>query len=219
MVEGVKRISTGIRGLDKLTKGFVQGDVYFITGGTGSGKTIFCCQFIHEGLKNNEKCIFFSLEERPDSIMNDADSFEWDFRKSEKSGRLLIEYRDPFETINIASAVKNRIENFNATRVVIDSTSLFGIVFKDENEMRRQLYELIKLLKETNCVTLLTGEIPSGSDKLSRFGVEEFVADGVIVLHHSIKGRSLFIKKMRKTKHDDKMHAMRITSSGIEVAD
>ncbi|MFH0949382.1 MAG: ATPase domain-containing protein, partial [Candidatus Aenigmatarchaeota archaeon] len=69
----VERVSSGIPGLDKMMEGgFVPNDVYLLTGGTGTGKTLFCCQFLWEGLQAGEKCIFFSLEELPDDILSDA---------------------------------------------------------------------------------------------------------------------------------------------------
>ncbi len=223
-VASVERVSSGIPGLDGLIGGgFIPNDVYLITGGTGCGKTLFCCQFIWEGLQKGENGIYFSLEEMPKDVLHDAEVFGWDFQKYIDQKKFLIEYQDPFEMADITTLVKEKINKFKAKRVVIDSTSIFGMVLKDVEELRKRLYELIKALKQTDTVVLLTGEVPSGSDSLSRFGVEEFVVDGIIVLHHMEFGsgesspRSLIIKKMRRTKHGEDVYPLKFTSKGLEV--
>jgi KaiC/GvpD/RAD55 family RecA-like ATPase len=217
-----ERVSTGIQGLDKLMQGgFISNDVYLITGGTGTGKTLFCCQFLWDGLLKGEKGIFFSLEELPQDVLHDAENFGWDFQKYIDKDMFLIEYQDPFEMVDITSLVKERIEKFGAKRVVIDSTSIFGMVFKDEHELRKRLYELIKTLKKTNTVIVMTAEILEDSKGLSRFGVEEFVADGVIVLYYTgiggEEGSSLEIRKMRRTNHARGYFSLGFTKTGLAV--
>lgn len=217
-----ERASTGIAGLDKLMQGgFLMNDVYLVTGGTGTGKTLFCCQFLWEGLQKGEKCVFFSLEEMPDDVLHDAENFNWDFQKYIDDKQFLIEYHDPFEMVDITTLVKEKIEKFGAKRVVIDSTSIFGMVFEDEHELRKRLYELIKTLKKTNTVVLMTAEVLEDTKSLSRFGVEEFVVDGVIVLNYlgigEVASRSLMIRKMRRTEHGTDVYPFSITKKGIII--
>lgn len=217
-----ERLSSGISGLDKLIGGgFIQNDVYLITGGTGTGKTLFCCQFLWEGLQKGEKGIFFSLEELPDDVLHDADVFGWDFKKYIDQKKFLIEYYDPFEMVDITSEVREKIKKLGAKRVVIDSTSIFGMVFEKEQELRKRLYELIKSLKGTDCVVLMTAEILEDSKGLSRYGVEEFVVDGVIVFNYfgigEVDSRNLVIRKMRRTNHKSGTFILEIGKNGLSV--
>ncbi|MFC2143226.1 RAD55 family ATPase [Candidatus Aenigmatarchaeota archaeon] len=219
-----ERIASGIPGLDSLIGGgFVKNDVYLITGGTGTGKTMFCSQFLWEGLQKGENGIFFSLEQLPEDILDNAEVFGWDFRKYIKQGSFKIDYQDPFEMVDIISATKAKAKEINAKRVVIDSTSLFGMVFKSEHELRKKLYEVIKHFKSMNAVVLITSEILEDFKSLSRFGVEEFVVDGVILLHYldfgagASSNRSLIVRKMRKTKHGTDIYPLDITNDGLKV--
>jgi len=216
------RISTGIPGLDKLMQGgYIKNDVYLVTGGTGTGKTIFCSQFLWDGLQKGEKGIFFSLEELPQDVVHDAENFGWDFQKYIDKKMFLIEYQDPFEMADITTLVKEKIDKFGAKRVVVDSTSIFGMVFKDEHELRRRLYELIKTLKKTDTAVLMTAEITEDSKALSRFGVEEFVVDGVIVLRYvslgNVSNRTIEIRKMRRTSHNSGVHEIEFNRNGISI--
>jgi KaiC/GvpD/RAD55 family RecA-like ATPase len=219
-----ERVSTGITGLDKLMQGgYIPNDVYLVTGGTGTGKTIFCSQFLWDGLKKGENCIFFSLEEKPYDVLYDAIDLGMDFKPYIEKKKFLIEYQDPFEMADITTLVKEKIKKMNAKRVVIDSTSIFGMVFQNEHELRNRLYELIKALKEVDIdiVALLTAEIPEDSKALSRFGVEEFVVDGVILLNYMGIGgeidRSIIIRKMRRTNHYKDVVPFEISKTGIVV--
>lgn len=221
-LDGKNRIPSGIPGLDRLIGGgFIQHDVYLLTGPTGSGKTLLGCQFLWEGLQRGENCLYFSLEEAPEDILDDAIVFGWDFRKYEKAGKFYIEYQDPFEMIDVISNIKEKIKKHKSKRLVIDSTSLFGMIFKEEYELRKKLYELIKMLKSLDCVVLLTAEILENSKGLSRYGVEEFVVDGVITLHYwgvgQVAARTLEIRKMRKTDHGKDVYPLVIDKKGIRV--
>lgn len=224
IAKGGERISSGIPGLDPLLGGgFIPNDIYLITGGTGTGKTLFCCQFLLEGLQKGENGIFFSLEELPDDVLNDAAVFGWDFKKYVDEKKFLIQYYDPFEMVDITSEVKELIRKFNATRIVIDSTSIFGMVFEKEHELRKRLYELIKALKSigSQAVVLMTAEIAEDSKALSRYGVEEFVVDGVIILNYlgigDVSSRSLLIRKMRRTSHGTDAYLLTIGNNGLSV--
>ncbi len=219
----MERIETGIPGLDKLIEGgLIRGSTTLVTGGAGTGKTIFCSQFIRQGLQKGETCLYLTLEEPPEDIKADVKTFGWDFEEFVKKKNLYIEYKDPFQMTDIVAPLIERIKEHKIQRVVIDSTSLFGMYFKDAFEIRKQLYKLIMALKSTDATSVLTAEIPDDTGhRLSRFGVEEFVVDGVIALHGMKIGegnfRSLQVVKMRRTKHAEDVFPFEFTSKGIVV--
>jgi KaiC/GvpD/RAD55 family RecA-like ATPase len=219
----VVRVKTGITGLDSLMQGgLVQGSVYLVTGGTGCGKTIFGCQYLWYGLQKGETCVYVTLEEDPVDIREDVRSFGWDFEKFEKKKLCKIVYIDPVSTNNINTTILNEIEKVKARRLVIDSTALMGMMLEKESVIRRRIFGIINALKtHDGCTSIIITEIPEGTKKLSRFGVEEFVVDGVIVLNYLGIGeeynRSLIIRKMRKTDHGKDVYPFEIGSRGIVV--
>ncbi|MBU5558003.1 MAG: KaiC domain-containing protein, partial [Candidatus Aenigmarchaeota archaeon] len=166
-----ERVTTGIIGLDKLIGGgLIKGSTTLVSGSAGTGKTIFCAQFIWEGLQKGENCMFITLEEKPEEIKNDVVAFGWDFEPFEKRGKLFLEYRDPFEVTDIVAPLIDKIKANKIQRVAIDSTSTLGLYFNNPFEVRKQLFKLLMALKSTGTTAVLTAEVADGN-KLSRFGV------------------------------------------------
>lgn len=219
----VVRIKTGIPGLDRLMQGgLVHGSIYLLTGGTGTGKTIFGCQFLWHGLQKGETCVYITLEEDPVDIREDVRSFGWDFEKFEKKGLCKIIYIDPVSTGNINTEIMTHIKKLNAKRLVIDSTAVMGMAMEKESLVRRRVFSIVNALKtHDGCTSLIISEVPEGSKKLSRFGVEEFVVDGVIVINYLGIGeecnRSIMVRKMRRTNHGKDVYPFEITDKGIVV--
>ncbi len=218
----VSRVSTGIPRLDSLIDGgLLQNSVTMVTGGTGTGKTIFCLQFLWEGLQKGEPCVYLSLEEDAEEIKADARQFGWDLDPYEKKGLFRIMFHDPFET-DVSSVLVNQIEYIKAKRLVVDSISMLGLYMKDQATVRKQLGKLIKAVKNAGCTSLVTSEIMEDSKALSRFGVEEFVVDGVLILNYLGIGeetnRSLQIRKMRRTSHGKDIYPFKIADKGIQLA-
>lgn len=219
----IERITIGVKGLDKIMEGgLIKGSTTLLTGSTGTGKTIFCAQYMMEGLKKGEKCLFITMEETAEDIINDMKTFKWDMQKYITSGQLMVEYLDPFQLSEVGQRLSERIRRNKIQRVAIDSTSLFGLYFKDPFEVRKSLFGLLTKLKETGATTILTSEMPEGDNSLSRFGVEEYVTDGVIVLRSmrltgSEYNRSVHVRKMRRTNHSSDVHPFKITGDGITV--
>ena len=84
------------------------------------------------------------------------------------------------------------------------------------------IFNVSLLLRKLGCTAILTSEIPPNQNSLSRFGVEEFVTDGIVVFYYSRAdaqfSRSTTIWKMRGTDHSHKMHPYNIVSKkGIVV--
>jgi len=223
MISTIKRIKTGIPGLDGLMEGgFVLGSSYLITGGTGCGKTIFACQYLWQGLQQGDPGVYISMEEDPQDIKDDAMLFGWDFEAYEKKGLCKIIYHDPAQVNNLGSVMMNEIAALKAKRLVIDSTAVMGLSLDTHAQVRRRVYGIINALKSHDgCTAVIITEIPEDSKALSRFGVEEFVVDGVLVMNYLGIGeaynRSLTIRKMRRTNHGKDVYPFEITSKGIVV--
>ncbi|RME53199.1 hypothetical protein D6783_02650 [Candidatus Woesearchaeota archaeon] len=224
-----KKIPTGIPGFDKLIGGgFTPESVNLLSAGPGCGKTIFCLQFLWNGLtKYNEPGLFISFEENLVDLKRDALMFGWDFEKYIEQGMCNFIYYHPYEVRDIHNELERQIRSVNAKRVVIDSTSVYGMTMETEFEVRKGLFDLSRVLKEMHCVSLLTSEIVERGDnsgyRYSRFGVEDFLADSIILIQFESLGgefsRSLIVRKMRRTKNDEDVHPMEISEHGIVVHD
>ena len=220
-VSNFERIPSGIPGLDRLMEGgFLKGSSVLISGGAGTGKTIFCLQYIWEGLERGETCMFITLEEKTGDLIDDVARFGWDLRKYIQSKKLFLEYQDPFQLTDITAPIIEKIKEHKVSRVAVDSTGVFGMYYKDPFEVRKQLFKLISGLKESGVTSLLTTELPEDSKTLARFGVEEFIVDGVIKLEFLGLGKSSFnlqVRKMRRTNHKKDIYPFDITKNGLIV--
>lgn len=224
----VERISTGIPGLDKLVQGGVpKNSVFAVTGATGCGKTILACQYVWQGIKNGERTKYISLEQRPEEIISDAKLFGWDFSKAEKQGKLKVLYIPPFGERNFIDRVMNQLLEEKVERLVIDPVSTLLEHYEDDHyNMRNFYYQLVNKIKELKTTALFTTEIPESKSKnsLSRFDIEEFVVDGVVILYYtgleSGAFRSLEVRKMRQTNHTPGSFPFKIVGNkGITVLD
>ncbi|MBT4870802.1 MAG: AAA family ATPase [Candidatus Diapherotrites archaeon] len=235
----MNRITTGITGFDDLIEGgFPEGRSFLVSGGTGTGKTIFAVQFLMEGAAQGEPGVYLTLDERPDLIREDMLRFGWNMRQLEDSEQLKIidgtiakigipsdeEFSLPatgFDLDKLLLELMRTIKKIKARRVVIDSIPALGMNFENEHDVRKAILKIIYLLSRAGVTTLLTTEVNEGSKQFGKYGVEEFVSDGVIVLHYMGIGtqsnRTLHIRKMRATKHSEDLHPLEITESGLKI--
>jgi len=218
----LERIPSGIPGLDKLIEGgFWKGSTNLISGGAGVGKSIFCIQFLIEGLKRGEICMFITLEQKPEDIIGDVARFGWDLEKYIKDKKLFLVYQDPFQLMDVTAPILDEIKEHRVSRVAVDSTGVFGMYYKDPFEIRKQLFKLLAGLKSIGVTSVLTSELTEDSKILSRFGVEEFIVDGLFTIRYNEYASgatpplSLNVRKMRRTAHSRMSIPMEITSKGI----
>ncbi len=222
----VDRVSTGIQGLDDLIDGgLVKGSVTLVAGSAGTGKTLLSSQYLWDGLQNGENCLFVTLEEEPDEILLDAKEFDWDFEEYEDKDQFRIIYLNPFKNSGgFADRIRSEIEHIDADRVVIDSTTVMGMYDENPGRIRERLYTIIRMLRRNNVTAIITSEIPEDEeDKMSRYGVEEFVADGVIKLNFISIGRDSFgqieVRKMRRTNITNGRHELNIDENGLSIGE
>jgi circadian clock protein KaiC len=223
----VERTKTGIPGLDELLHGGIpKGSNVLVAGGAGTGKTILTTQFLYNGATQyGEAGLFVTLEGNVRDIAWNMESFQWDIKSLQDQGMLTI-YR-----LNLGLADKTTIQDkieeqlmeiekevkeINAKRLVVDSTTVFG-AYLDPSILRTTLFQFTDRLKNMGCTTLLTSETQPTKTVFSAYGVEEFVADGIIALYFTPPNRSLFIRKMRGTAHDKDPHPLEFTANGVAV--
>lgn len=223
MVETFKRLKTGIKGLDELMEGgFPTGSTILVSGGTGSAKTTLCMQYLYYGAKNDEPSVYISLEETPERMMlNFKKTFNWDLNELIKKKKLFMTRAELYDFEKLKILIEDVVERFKATRLVIDPTTVLGLFFEKDLQIRRSMLELDRMLKKLGCTTLMTSEVPEGQTGISTFGIEEFASDGIIILYYTREGnvftRALTVRKMRATKHDSGIHPIEITKQGIVV--
>ncbi len=212
----LERISTGIPKLDEMIGGgFIKGRTYLVAGETGVGKTILSLQYILHGLRNGERCVYVSIDERIENVLSGVTSLGWDLYDYVDEGSLIpLEMR--LKTADLkhgkeAKAFINTISRYTKgepiTRLVLDPISALAQGVGDLLWVREYVREIVTYLEENlGCTTLVTCDIPTGSKSLSRYGVEEFLASGIIVLGMRRVGgkyvRTIYVRKMRWSQID-----------------
>ena len=243
----MERVPTGIDGLDQLTEGgFPKGRTVLISGGCGTGKSIFGMQFIYQGaFKYNEPGLYVTVDERPELIRQDMLRFGWDIKAMEDQGKIILLDLTGSKT-GVASQEKYSMSSgvldvdmitlkimqtaaeIGAKRLVIDSIPAMGFHMNSEAEIRSMILKLAYLTRKSDLTAIMISEvaeqsITSGNAMtFSKYGVEEYVTDSVILLHYLGMGggdtnRTLYIRKMRGTKHVEDIIPLAITSQGIKL--
>jgi KaiC/GvpD/RAD55 family RecA-like ATPase len=222
----MEKIKTGVFGLDDVLDGGIpRNQLLLVTGTSGTGKTILCSQFLYNGAKKyNEPGVYLSFEEPAETIKENMLSFGWNLEELEKMGKFAFIKYDPYRIDEVFNILDSTIREIGAKRVVVDSISALGLHVKDKTELRRMIYNLSIILRKLNCTTMLVSEIVHGTEpRLSRYGVEEFVADSVIVLYYerldSVFNRSMQVWKLRGSKHSERLHPYMIDpTKGIVIS-
>ncbi len=217
----VERTPTGVKGLDELIQGGIpKGALVALTGDPGAGKTIFCLQYLYAGaMEHDEVGVYLSLEEKPEELIQTAAVFGWDFHPLIKSGKIIMQTIELYDFDKLRDSIEDLITKSKALRMVIDPGVIFHLYFEKELDARKRILSLGKMLKKLGVTTLITNE--NSTQQTGLFGLEEYVADGVILLYHTrVENRfqrSVGILKMRETKISDKLRPVRITSEGMEI--
>jgi len=126
-----------------------------------------------------------------------------------------------FDLEKLLLEILRLVKRTGAKRVVIDSVASLGFNFENESEVRKAILKLSYLLTRIGVTSILTSEVGHGSNKFGKYGVEEYIVDGVIVLSYlgigTQSNRTLYIRKMRATKHSENLHPIEIGAKGVKV--
>jgi KaiC/GvpD/RAD55 family RecA-like ATPase len=231
-------VKTGIEGFDALLdNGIPKGNSIIVAGGTGSGKTLFCLQTLYNHASKGEKCLYMTFEENEERLVNHMEDFGWKPKELIKKGKLQVTRINPFDiTRNVdALLAKQKGEllidvdpvilpkNFaKPDYIVIDSLTAISSAFTGkEDSYRIYIEQLFRFLEKTGATSFLITETEQVPKIFSQTGVEEFLADGVIVLyaikHGNVRENAIEILKLRGASHQKKIVAMQITSEGVMI--
>ncbi len=236
MVFRIEKIKSGIPGLDELLFGGIpKRNIVLLSGGPGTGKTIFGQQYLYYGLLHDEPGVLVALEEHPVQIRRNMAAFGWDVRRYEEEGKFAIVdaftggygeaakreryvVRSVDDMTEFLDVIKEAIRDVKAERVVIDSVSTLYLT--KPSVARAILMQLKRVLAGLGTTAILVSQVSVTERGFGGPGVEHAV-DGIIRLDLDEVGgelvRSLIIWKMRGTKHDMRRHPFEITDKGIVV--
>ena len=221
---GVVRSKIGIPGIDSLLgPGIPAGSSLLISGTAGTGKTALLLEAIYRGAKDfGQKGILFTFEETKERLMAVADGLGCDLTKLVKKGMveiLFVPQTDIMVEMHL-QMMSDAIDKLKATRIAIDSMSVFMHKIKSPQAAREKVFQLTTLVQRVHGMGLFATDIPYGKSRISRFGVEETVVDGAVILSvgkDPSRQRYVEVYKLRNTSHQRGRHTMDITSNGIKV--
>jgi circadian clock protein KaiC len=201
-----------------------------VSGYPGTGKTLLASHFLEEGIKNGSNGIYVSFEASKSEYFEQTGKFGFDFEKHEENGNfrclMAIPHRffvspSTFDIQNTVQGIEEAKTAVNAERLAIDSISALMVLFENVYQARKSLYILNSRLKEMGMASIFISEAGPGST-FSNFGVEEYIADGLVHLtleevQERKYQRFLRVVKMRKTSHRMEKYPIQIGGDGMEV--
>jgi circadian clock protein KaiC len=227
----LEKAPTGIKGLDEITNGGLpKGRPTLITGAAGSGKTLLAMEFLIRGAVDyNEPGVFMAFEETAEELAKNVKSLGFDLERLSHEKKISVDYvyverseieeTGEYDLDGLFVRLGYAIDSIRAKRVVLDTVeALFGGL-PNEAILRAELRRLFRWLKDKKVTAVITGE--RGIDALTRHGLEEYVADCVILLDHriidQISTRRLRVVKYRGSAHGTNEYPFLIGDQGISV--
>ena len=227
----LRKAPTGISGLDEVTSGGLPlGRPTLVCGPAGCGKTLLAMEFLVRGITEfGERGVFVAFEESVDELVQNVASLGFDLQQLRDDGLLAMDHikltsgdleeTGAWDLEGLFVRLGAAIDEVGATRVVLDTLeTLFG-AFDNAAILRSELRRLFDWLKERGVTAVITAERGDGS--LTRYGIEEYVSDCVIVLDHRVSEqtstRRLRVLKYRGTLHGTNEYPFLIGASGVTV--
>ena len=229
--QGLPKAATGIRGLDEITGGGLpRGRPTLLCGSAGSGKTMLAAEFlVHGALQYDEPGVFMMFEESAEELAQNLRSLGVDLEKLQTQNKVAIDHvhierneiqeTGEYDLEGLFIRLGYAIDSIGAKRVVLDTIEALFSGLPNHAVLRAELRRLFRWLKDCGVTAVITGE--RGETSLTRYGLEEYVADCVILLDHRIvdqvSTRRLRVVKYRGTEHGTNEYPFLIGRHGISV--
>ena len=215
----VRKVATGIRGFEHVSMGGLPARrATVVAGQAGSAKTVFAAQFLAEGVRRGQPGVFVTLEEPAQDLRANLLTLGCDLTSWEQAGDWRFvdasplaradapQGHAPYSMETLAAQIGHAVDATGAERLALDSLNAVLAMQEDVVAARQLLRSLIASLRAMGLTVVLTVETPGDpGGTLSRYGVEEFVADNVVLLRNvregSYRRRTLEVLKMRGAMH------------------
>lgn len=229
-----ERCATGIDGLDNILNGGIpRGNTILLTGSCGTGKTTLSLEYLVHGASEGENCLFVSVTEDSDKLLTNVIPYDFFDEELLKKGKLVFvdmpamyarfgleKVEFDFEEIDlIVEAIGQIVGELKIKRLVVDSVTSVCYRLKTEEKIRDFILKLGKTLSDHGCTSILISEISPSAQRYSLYGVEEAIADGIILMGNMERRgdllRTLQVVKMRGTQHSRTKYVLSLTSVGV----
>ena len=233
-------MKTHITGFDALFSrgGIPKGNSVLIAGGAGTGKSMFCRQVCQNLVSKGKRCMYVSFEESIERIDKSMSLFGWNAKQYREQGDFLVQKINPLDILRMkfgslggsgsATEVSYKIKpliipkDFNPELIVVDSlTAVIEASISKEKNYRVYMQQLFGFFEDTGATSFLITETEQIPTRFSNSGIEEFLADGIIVFYNVSRGEvrqnAVEVLKMRYTNHEKKILALGISDKGVEV--
>jgi len=219
------RVSSGVPGFDELVEGGLLDDrLYVVSGPPGSGKTTFSSQFITQGAKEGENCLYITMHETKEELMQDMSGYDFGFDQVMASGKVQFlnlvtdSGKRTITQFGTDGGLTNRLVAFleqqNIDRAVIDSTMLLQHFFDNLSD---EITGFLSALKQTETTIVLISEMTDPSS----YADEHYLAHGVIFFHNYLESggmtRGVQVIKMRGTAIDCDIREIEFSDHGLRV--
>ncbi|KYK30696.1 MAG: circadian clock protein KaiC [Candidatus Proteinoplasmatales archaeon SG8-5] len=228
------RCPTGIEGLDNILNGGIpRGNTILFTGSCGTGKTTLSLEYLVHGALAGENCLFVSVTEASEKLMKNVIPYDFFDESLIKKGKLVFvdmpiiyerlgmtEMELSMEDVEaLVRALGNLVDELSIKRLVIDSVTSVCYRLKTEEKIRNFILKVGKALSDRGCTSLLISEISPSAERYSLYGVEEAIADGIVLMGNLERRgdllRTLQVVKMRGTNHSRAKYVLDLTPAGI----
>jgi circadian clock protein KaiC len=225
------RLKSGIEGLDNILNGGIPANhLYLIEGDPGTGKTTLALQFLLEGVRVGDRCLYVTLSESKFELQGVAESHGWSldaipiFEMTPQDelinpeAQYTVFHPSEVELADTIGSVLQQVDELLPTRVVFDSLSELRMLAGNALRYRRQILGLKRYFSGRNCTVLLLDDRTAEGHDLQL----QSIAHGVIIMESAdrefgIKRRRLEVRKLRASRYREGFHDYAIETGGVVV--